>query len=96
MVGLWCYNKLMKDLEKMYKALANRRRLTAIKFLRAKREASVGEIAEHLKLSFKSTSRHIAVLRNADIVEKEQRGLLAFYSLSSDVHPIIKQLLSMV
>lgn len=86
----------MKDLEKIYKALANRRRLAIIKLLKNKREASVGEIAEQLKLSFRSTSRHLAVLRNVDIIEKDQRGLLVFYSLNHEFHPAIKQVLTLV
>ena len=86
----------MKELEKIYKALANRRRLEIIKFIKKQREASVGQIAEHLKLSFKSTSRHLAILRGADILEKEQKGLIAFYSLNGDAHLAVKHLLTIV
>lgn len=86
----------MEELEKIYKALANRRRLAIIRFLKKQREASVGQIAEHLKLSFKSTSRHLALLRSADIVEKEQKGLVAFYSVNQDNHSAIRHLLTIV
>lgn len=84
----------MKELEKIYKALGNRRRLMIIKFLRDKKEAAVVDIAGYLHLSFRSTSRHLAVLRGVDIVDREQKGQLAYYSLNSRLHPAVKQLLS--
>jgi DNA-binding transcriptional ArsR family regulator len=86
----------MKELEKIYKALGNRRRLAIIKFLENQREASVSEITKYLKLSFRSTSKHLAVLRQLDIVDKEQRSLLVIYSLSQPTHPIVKQFLTLV
>lgn len=63
----------MKDYEKILKALANRRRLQIIKYLKDKKLATVTNIAEHLKLSFKSTSKHLAILFGAGIVDKEQK-----------------------
>lgn len=86
----------MKELEKIYKALANRRRLEIIKYLKKQKEASVWQLSEHLKLSFKSTSRHLAVLRSVDILEKEQRSLEAYYRISLVVHPVVRHLLSIV
>lgn len=86
----------MKDLEKIYKALANRRRLEIIKLLKQKQEASVGEIADHLRLSFRSTSRHLAILRSSDIIDKDQRGTLVFYSMSNEYHSSVKHLLTII
>ncbi len=84
----------MKELEKIYKALGNRRRLSIISFLRDKKESAVVDLAQYLHLSFRSTSRHLTVLRAVDIVEREQRGQLAYYRLNSKPHPAVKQLLS--
>ena len=75
----------MKDLERQLKALANRRRLAIIRFLKKSGKASVSDIAKEIKLSFKSTSRHLAVLLAADLVDREQVNLTAFYSLASSV-----------
>ena len=86
----------MRDLEKIYKAVANRRRLSVIKLLKSKKEASVGDISEHLKLSFRSTSRHLAILKSVDIIDRNQKGLLVFYHLNPDYHPAIKHLLTLV
>ncbi|MEK7566911.1 MAG: metalloregulator ArsR/SmtB family transcription factor [Patescibacteria group bacterium] len=80
----------LKTTEKVLKALANRRRLNIVKYLKKEKEATVGDIAEAIKLSFKSTSRHLAVLSAADIVDKEQRGLGVWYRLLSECHHIAK------
>ena len=90
----------MKELEKNLKALANKRRLFILKFLKYKNspaEASVGEIATHINLSFKSTSRHIAILRAQDIIEVgSQKNLQVFYRLSDNKKPEIKSIISII
>lgn len=82
-----------KSLEKILKAVANKRRLAILEYLSKKKEANVRDIAEHIKLSYKSTSRHLAVLRSADLVDREQRSLESFYSISSDMPEIIKHIM---
>jgi len=84
----------MKQHEKILKALANRRRLEIIKYIKQKKEASVGDIAEHIKLSFKSTSRHLAILSGADLVEKEQRNVSVFYYLARKLASLAKLVIS--
>ncbi len=80
----------MKELERQLKALANRRRLAIVKFLKKEKEATVGDIAETIKLSFKATSKHLGVLAAADIVDKEQRSLQMWYRLSLSIHHVSK------
>lgn len=84
----------MKHHEKILKALANRRRLEIVKYIKEKKEANVGDIAEHIKLSFKSTSRHLAILSGADLLEKEQRSLSVFYSLAPKLVSLAKSVIS--
>lgn len=86
----------IKDYEKIFKALANRRRLEIIKHMRQKKAVNVGGIANHIKLSFKSTSRHLAVLLAANILEKEQRSLTVFYSLASDQERLTKAIIKII
>lgn len=86
----------MKQHERPLKALANKRRLEILKYLKNKREATVGDLAEYLKLSFKSTSRHLSVLYSADILEKEQRSSSCFYSLSSKLPLVAKSVISLI
>lgn len=72
-----------RELERALKALANRRRLAILAYLKAEREAPVGEIAGAIRLSFKSTSKHLAVLFAADLVDRDQRELQMFYHLAA-------------
>ena len=82
-----------KKLERVHKAVANRRRLAMVSHLKEKKEVSVGKMASHIKLSFKSTSRHLAVLLSADLVEKNQKSVEVFYRLANPIHPIILETL---
>lgn len=86
----------MKDLEKILKALANRRRLAILKYLKNRREASVGDIADHIDLSFKATSKHLSVLFAADIIERDQRSLQMFYRLASPQKSAARHVISLL
>jgi DNA-binding transcriptional ArsR family regulator len=83
-------------LEKTIKALANRRRLAIVKYLKNKREASVGEIADEIRLSFKATSKHLGVLSAADILDRNQKSLQMFYSLAEPLPPVGKKIIDLL
>lgn len=80
----------MRNIEKILKALANQRRLVIVRYLKEEKETTVGDIANKIKLSFKATSKHLAILYVANIVEKEQKGLQMFYRLSPHLHHLAK------
>ena len=86
----------MKDFEKELKALANKRRLAIIKYLKRAHEASVGEMAEEISLSLRSTSRHLAVLTSASVIESDQRGLYVFYRLAAKLRPATKSIVDLL
>jgi len=86
----------MKNLEKQLKALANRRRLAILKYLKKVRQAPVGEIAGEINLSVKATSKHLNILAAADILEREQRSLSVFYRLSQDPSLTAKQVINIL
>ncbi len=75
----------LKDLEKIHKALANRRRLAILQYLKKRPGATVGNIAGFISLSFKSTSKHIGVLSAAGLVERDQVDLSMHYRLASQL-----------
>lgn len=83
-------------MERILKALANRRRLSIVKFVKNKKEASVGEIADNIKLSFKSTSRHLNVLSLADVLDREQRSSQVFYSINTDLRELIRRIITLL
>jgi len=86
----------MRDLEKMFKAFANRRRLAILKYLKNNKEASVGDISDAIKLSFKATSKHLNILSFIDVVEKDQRSLRMLYRLNTNQKPALQRLISLL
>ncbi len=82
-----------KKLERVLRALANGRRLAIIAFLKSKHRASVGEIASHLRLSIKATSRHLVILFGAGLVTKEQKSLFVYYRLPETFPEYIRSLI---
>jgi DNA-binding transcriptional ArsR family regulator len=83
----------VKHLEKIFKALANRRRLAILKVLSRNKELSVAEIARRINLSFTSTSKHLRLLHQLDILDRRQESLVVYYRLANPLPPIIKQLI---
>ncbi|GBE16394.1 DNA-binding transcriptional repressor ArsR [bacterium BMS3Abin15] len=86
----------MKDLEKILKALANRRRLAILKYLKHKGTATVTDIAREIKLSFRSTSKHLGILSAFDIIEKNQEGPQVFYELSGKQAVAAKSIIALL
>ena len=85
-----------RELEKILKAMAKRRRIAVLKFIKKSGRASVGEIADAIKLSFTATSKHLAILSNAGILDKEQESLTVFYFLAQEQHVVVSKLLSII
>ncbi len=85
-----------KDLERVMKALANRRRIAAIRIIKKRKEINVGDLAEALRISFKATSKHLAVLVGAGIVDKEQRSVQMFFWLAPDMPEAGKRIVSLI
>ena len=85
-----------KKLERVLKASANRRRFNILAYLRKEKEASVGKIATHIHLSFKATSRHLSILSNVGILEKEQEGLVVWHRLSTQKLKVVPEVLKLL
>lgn len=82
------------QLEYLFKAFANRRRLAIIIFLSRSRYAPVYEIAHEIKLSFKATSKHLLILKSRDIVDSFQESLEQKYFLKKPINNFVKQVVS--
>lgn len=85
--------RVYKKLERQLKALANHRRLAMIAFIKKRGEATVGEIADQLRLSMQATSKHLKLLEAVDILSSEQRGLLVYYSLVKPQPPQVSTII---
>ncbi len=83
------------ELEKTLKSVANRRRLAILNCLRGNKELSVGSIAKQIKLSFRSTSKHLSILYTSGLLDREQRSVLMFYKMSDKGHKIFSAINSL-
>jgi len=86
----------MNSTERILKALANRRRLKIVSLLKTKRRASVGELADNLKVTLPTTSKHLAILAAADIVEYDRQSLLVYYRLADKLPSVVTALLKFI
>ena len=75
--------------ENFGKGIGNSTRFKMLSFL-ADGPRTVGEIADHLTISQSTASQHLLVLKNAQLIMKEKRGLYVYYSL--DVEYMLKGL----
>ncbi|MBR5973714.1 MAG: winged helix-turn-helix transcriptional regulator [Clostridiales bacterium] len=66
------------------KALADPSRRTILNLLKKSR-LSAGEIAEHFNMSLPAVSKHLAVLKEADLIRDQREGKYIFYELNASV-----------
>ena len=66
------------------KALADPTRRTILHLLKQSR-LSAGEIAEHFDMSLPAVSKHLAVLKEADLIRDQREGKYIFYELNASV-----------
>ncbi len=85
----------MKELTKVFKVLANERRLKILKTLLEENELSVTEISERISLSYKSTSKHLVLLERAGFLKDRMVSLNSYYSINN-LEGLKQKLLDMV
>lgn len=78
------------------KCLANQHRLAIVMYLKIKKLASVGEIADNLKISFKATSKHLAILEKGGVLARRSDNPFMIYSISSGSSDFIKSTISLL
>lgn len=74
----------MTSPDAVFKALADPTRREILHLLRTGPKSS-GEIAEHFPSAWATISRHLAVLRDADLVTTERNGSSILYELDTTV-----------
>jgi ArsR family transcriptional regulator len=70
-----------REQARILRILANESRLAILGLLR-KREHNVSEVVEHLGLDQSTVSKHLALLRNAGLVEDRRTGNRVAYALA--------------
>ena len=71
-------------LQHTLKALADPIRREILNLLKGGR-MSAGEIAEHFPVTGASVSRHLSVLKEADLIRDERQGKFIYYDLNASV-----------
>jgi len=71
-------------LQQTIKALADPTRREILQLLKAGRR-SAGEITEHFSVSGAAVSKHLSVLKDADLIRDAREGKFIFYELNASV-----------
>ena len=71
-------------MSKAFKALSDKTRREILKLLNNK-DMSAGEIAEHFDISKPSISKHLDILREAELISSEKKGQFVIYSINTSV-----------
>lgn len=71
-------------MNKVFKALGDKTRREILKLLNRK-DMSAGEIATYFNMSKPSISKHLDILREAELVTSERRGQYIIYSINTSV-----------
>ena len=71
-------------LQQTLKALADPIRREILNMLRKQRMAA-GDIAEHFSVTAPSISRHLSVLKDADLIRDTREGKFIYYDLNASV-----------
>ena len=87
--------KGMKRWTQIFKALGNVSRLRIVKLLSDGQARNVSEIAREIHVTFKGTSRHLMILSNFDVLDRDGKDGHVYYSLHPNMSRDIKQALSL-
>lgn len=71
-------------LQQTLKALADPTRREILNLLK-KGKLSAGEITDHFDITAAAISRHLSVLKEADLIEDSREGKYIFYELNASV-----------
>ena len=71
-------------LQNTLRALADPIRREILNLLKASR-LSAGEIADHFDVTGASVSRHLSVLKEADLIRDDRQGKFIYYELNASV-----------
>ena len=72
------------SLQQTLKALSDPVRREILDLLKTKR-LSAGEICEHFDITAAAISRHLSVLKDADLIRDDRQGKYIYYELNASV-----------
>lgn len=71
-------------MSKVFKALGDETRREILKLLN-KTDMSAGEISDHFNMSKPSISKHLDILREAELISSEKKGQFVIYSINTSI-----------
>lgn len=71
-------------MSKAFKALSDETRRTILQLLNHG-DMTAGEISEHFNMSKPSISKHLDILREAELISSEKKGQFVIYSINTSV-----------
>ena len=83
-----------KELLQQHRALGNKKRLAILSFLKRNKSVHVTEIASGIRLSLRSTSKHLQVLYKAGFLETDKRYVYVYYRITLNQSKILKTTLA--
>ena len=83
----------VKDIERLYKGLADESRLKILFLLNDLGEACVRDIQQVLRVPQPTVSRHLGLLKRMGLVDNHRRGKWNYYYLVKKQPDIVKNLL---
>jgi DNA-binding transcriptional ArsR family regulator len=75
---------ILMSLQKITKAISDQTRREILNLLK-KGRMSAGDIVAHFNITGASISRHLSILKEADLVRDEREGQFIFYELNTSV-----------
>lgn len=82
----------MEKKVKILKALANEKRLAILRLLEKNPNLSVIQIAKEIDLHFKSTSKHLQKLSEADLIKNTRDGIWVRFKPTAKVDRLLKDI----
>ena len=70
-------------LAKLFRSLANKKRLHIVKALHSQRE-TIGQVSDFTGLPYKTVERHLKILSGSGIVKQHRNGIFTEFHLNSD------------
>lgn len=82
------------ELKEILGIFSEKHRLEILKFLKDESNRSVGQIADHLEISFKATSKHLLFLAKKGVLKRRYDGPFVLYSIANDLPEPARLILS--
>ena len=86
----------LSDQERLYKALANRKRIAILRYLKNNGDHSVSDVADHIGISDTATSKHLLALQEASLVQTGTHERPALYRIRKRQSERVKRILKAI